>query len=38
LARRFRDQAGLLNQRIATAANRVVFVAAGLPLVLKDEN
>ncbi len=38
LARSFRDQAGLLNQRIAKAANRVVFVAAGLPLVLKDEN
>jgi adenosylcobinamide kinase/adenosylcobinamide-phosphate guanylyltransferase len=36
LARSFRDQAGLLNQRIAKAANRVVFVAAGLPLVLKE--
>ncbi len=38
LARAFRDEAGLLNQAVARAANRVVFVAAGLPLVMKDEN
>lgn len=35
LARAFRDQAGFVNQKIAKAADRVVFVAAGLPLVLK---
>ena len=35
LARRFRDEAGWMNQAMATAAGRVVLVTAGLPLVLK---
>lgn len=37
LARRFRDVAGSLNQRLAASAARVVFVAAGLPLMLKNQ-
>ena len=36
LAREFRDQAGRLHQRIAAAIERVVFIAAGLPLLMKD--
>jgi adenosylcobinamide kinase/adenosylcobinamide-phosphate guanylyltransferase len=35
LGRLFRDEAGRLNQAIAALSSRVVFVAAGLPLVLK---
>lgn len=35
LARRFRDEAGLTNQRLAQACDEVVFLAAGLPLKLK---
>jgi adenosylcobinamide kinase/adenosylcobinamide-phosphate guanylyltransferase len=35
LARRFRDEAGWLHQALAARCERVVFTAAGLPLVLK---
>lgn len=35
LARRFRDEAGWLNQEIASACDSVVLVAAGLPLWLR---
>jgi adenosylcobinamide kinase/adenosylcobinamide-phosphate guanylyltransferase len=35
LARQFRDHAGILHQRLAEKADRVVFVTAGLPQVLK---
>lgn len=37
LARRYADQLGILNQRVAAAVDRVVLTAAGLPIVLKSE-
>jgi adenosylcobinamide kinase/adenosylcobinamide-phosphate guanylyltransferase len=33
---RFRDLLGTVNQRIATAADRVVLMVAGLPVTIKD--
>nr|WP_234050268.1 MULTISPECIES: bifunctional adenosylcobinamide kinase/adenosylcobinamide-phosphate guanylyltransferase [unclassified Xanthobacter] len=35
LARRFRDAAGRLNQRLARKADQVLFMVAGLPMVVK---
>lgn len=36
-ARRFRDIAGLCNQEIAAAANKVTLVVSGIPLTLKSK-
>ena len=35
MAREFRDHIGLLNQRVAAMANKVVLMVAGLPMILK---
>ena len=37
LARRFRDAAGRLHQRLAAACDRVVLTVAGLPLIIKPQ-
>ena len=36
LARRFRDEAGLIHLKVAAVAGRVLFVTAGLAQTLKD--
>ncbi|MCK6504039.1 bifunctional adenosylcobinamide kinase/adenosylcobinamide-phosphate guanylyltransferase [Myxococcota bacterium] len=38
LARRFRDEAGLLAQRLAADCDRVELLVAGIPLILKDHH
>ena len=35
MARRFRDYAGLANQKVAAAVNRVVWMVAGIPVGIK---
>jgi adenosylcobinamide kinase/adenosylcobinamide-phosphate guanylyltransferase len=35
LGRLYRDNLGWANQRLAAAADRVLFMVAGLPMVLK---
>ncbi|MHC2000458.1 bifunctional adenosylcobinamide kinase/adenosylcobinamide-phosphate guanylyltransferase [Methylobacterium sp. CM6241] len=37
LARRFRDVAGRLHQRLAARADHVVFMVAGLPMIVKPQ-
>ena len=37
MTRRFCDEAGLLHQRLAVICDQVVFVVAGLPVVLKGQ-
>lgn len=37
LARQFVDCAGRMNQVVASSSNRVVFLTAGIPQILKDE-
>lgn len=37
LAREFRDHAGRLHQALAAKASRVVFMVAGIPMMVKDE-
>jgi adenosylcobinamide kinase/adenosylcobinamide-phosphate guanylyltransferase len=36
VSRKFVDQAGWLNQALAARVDKVTFIAAGLPMTLKD--
>jgi len=37
LARRYRDEAGRINQQIAAAADRVIWMVAGIPVTIKGK-
>ncbi len=37
LARRFRDEAGTLNQQVAARADRLILMVSGYPLMVKEE-
>ncbi|MBF0469058.1 MAG: bifunctional adenosylcobinamide kinase/adenosylcobinamide-phosphate guanylyltransferase [Desulfamplus sp.] len=37
LARKFRDMAGMVNQKIAQTADRVIYMVAGIPMTIKQE-
>ncbi len=37
LGRRFRDLSGMVNQRIASVAERVIFMVSGIPIFLKGK-
>lgn len=37
LARRYRDEAGRVNQQVAAVADRVVWMVAGIPVTIKGE-
>jgi adenosylcobinamide kinase/adenosylcobinamide-phosphate guanylyltransferase len=36
LARAFRDSAGFVNQKVAATSNRVIWMVAGIPVVIKN--
>ncbi len=36
IARKFRDIAGMVNQKVAKAADRVVWVVSGIPVTIKQ--
>ena len=36
MSRQFRDHIGLMNQNVASRANKVVFMVAGLPMIMKS--